>query len=324
MIPAPRVSVLVPAFNAERFVEAAISSVLAQTFTDWEIVALDDASTDRTLEILRTYTDPRIRIERNETNLGMTPNWNRALSFARGALVLKLDADDALRPHALERMTDAMTNENVVACGIRSMQCDENLEPFDGIQGDDAMLRNGIDPYADTVLDAHVWYDLAVFGNQLWSSSAFLFRRDAVPGWDARFGCASDSELILRVLEMGRPVAHRGEVGMLYRVHPGSISDQYRKLGWLTWEAIASNLLSLSRTRKTRALRRSERMHYVRLWNLWYGGKREIPEPLCSNLESVIRMVEPPPLLDRTMTRLRDGVSAGRVMQRRGSSRQST
>jgi glycosyltransferase involved in cell wall biosynthesis len=305
----PRVSILVPAYNAEPYVETAIRSVVAQTFEDWELVAVDDASSDRTLEILRSFAGPRVRIERNERNLGMTGNWNRCLSLARGELVLKLDADDALRPGAIESMAAAMENATA-ACGIRSLQCDEALQPFDGIQGDDVMLRNGIDPYRDTVLEGAAWYDFAAMGQQLWSSSAFLFRRELVTGWDVRFGCASDTELIWRVLESGRPVAHRGEVGLLYRVRPGSISDEYRKRGWLTWEAIAANLLSLSRVRAQRPLRRALRMHYVRLWRLWHGSKREVPEELCANLDHVLRQVAPPPLADVAMTRLRDAVSA--------------
>jgi glycosyltransferase involved in cell wall biosynthesis len=310
---APLVSVLIPAFNAERYVEASVRSVFAQTFSDWEIVAVDDASSDGTYDVLRAHPDPRMQVHRNERNLGMTPNWNRALSLASGPLVLKLDADDVLRPHALGALVDALRDTNVVAAGIRSMQCDESLEPFDGIQGDDAMLRAGIDPYRDCVHDAARWYDIAAQGHQLWSSSALMIRRDvlkAIEGWDARFGCASDTELILRILEQGRPVAHRGEVGLYYRVRKGSISDEYRSRGWLTWEALASNLISLTRTRRNHPLRRSLRMHYVRLWNRWQTWDRALPPDMCTAIESVMREVQAPPLADRLMTRVRDGVSA--------------
>jgi glycosyltransferase involved in cell wall biosynthesis len=310
---APRVSVLVPAYNAERYVEASVGSVFAQTFTDWELVAVDDASTDGTHELLRSHPDPRVRVHRNEQNLGMTPNWNRALSLATGELVLKLDADDVLRPRALELLVSALDDPKVIAAGIRSMQCDESLEPFDGIQGDDAMLRAGIDPYGDAVHDAAKWYDIAAHGHQLWSSSALMIRRgalDAIEGWDARFGCASDTELILRILEQEQPVAHRGEVGLYYRVRKGSISDEYRSRGWLTWESLASNLVSLTRMRRKRPLRRSLRMHFVRLWNRWQTWDRSLPPNMCTAIESVMSEVEPPPLADRIMTRVRDGVSA--------------
>lgn len=310
----PRVSVLMPAYNAEKYVEEALASVRAQTFTDWEIVAVDDASTDRTLELLLASAGPRVHVHRNEQNLGMTPNWNRCLSFATGDLVLKLDADDALKPRALELLAGPLDEPNVIAAGIRSLQCDESLEPFDGIQGDDAMLRAGIDPYRDAVHDASRWYDIAAQGHQLWSSSALLVRRavlNSIQGWDARFGCASDTELMLRILEQGKPVAHCGQVGLLYRVRAGSISDEYRSRGWLTWEAAASNLLSLTRVRRAQPLRRGLRMHYVRLWNRWQKEwDRSPPASMCSALENVMAEVDPPPIADRFLTRVRDGVSA--------------
>ncbi|HEX6161302.1 MAG TPA: glycosyltransferase [Thermoanaerobaculia bacterium] len=308
-----RVSILVPAYNAAAWVATALQSVQKQTFGDWEVIAVDDASTDDTHEILERFASPRVHLHRNERNLGMTGNWNRCLSFATGDLVLKLDADDALKPPALELLVGAFDQQDVLAAGIRSLQCDEHLEPFDGIQGDDVMQRAGIDPYRDAVHPGARWYDIAATGNQLWSSSAFMVRRDflqSTGGWDERFGCASDTEMMWRVLETGRPVAHRGAVGTLYRLRPGSISDEYRSRGWLTWEAVAGNLLSLSRVRAHRPLRRGLRMHYVRLWERWQRSNKQLPEALCGKLEDVVRHIPPPPLVDRLLTRVRDGVSA--------------
>ncbi|HWW60851.1 MAG TPA: glycosyltransferase family 2 protein, partial [Thermoanaerobaculia bacterium] len=169
-----RVSILIPAYNAAKYVGAAIESVRAQTFDDWEIVAVDDASSDETEAILRGYAGDRVRVERNVENLGMTANWNRCLSLARGELVLKLDADDALKPRALEMLAGALEDAAVLAAGVRTLSCDEALEPFDGIPGDNAMLRAGLDPYRDHVLSGERWYDFAAFGHQLWASSSFM------------------------------------------------------------------------------------------------------------------------------------------------------
>lgn len=311
----PRLSVLIPAYNVEPFIEEAVESVRRQTFTDWEIVAVDDASTDRTAALLRGMRNERIRIEENPRNLGMTGNWNRCLSLARGAIVFKLDSDDVLEPRALEHVVGAFDEEReLVAAGIRTLLCDLQLEPFDGMQGDDVMQRNGVDPYRDAVHGGRYWYDFAAHGHQLWSSSAFAVRRDVLEtlgGWDDRFGCAADTELIWRVLEQERPVAHRGAVGALYRLRPGSVSDEFRSRGWLTWEGVAANLLSLGRVRARRPLRRALRMHYVRLWQRWQKSQRtELPQSICSKLDDVMRAVPPPPLQDVLMTRLRDGVSA--------------
>ena len=312
----PRVSVLIPAYNAEPFVAAAVESVLAQTFTDWEIVAVDDASTDATYDVLQRYAGDRIHVDRNDRNLGMTGNWNRALSLASGDLVLKLDADDALKPHALEALAGALDDPAIAAAGIRTLTCDLEMAPIDGIPGDDAIMRAGIDPYADTVLPGARWYDIAAQGHQLWASTALMFRREmlvSIGGWDERLGCASDTDVMWRVLELDRPVAHRGEVGALYRMRPGSVSDVYRARGWLTWEGIAANLASLARYRRTHKLRRGLRMHYVRFWNRWQSGAAErekLPDDLRRKLDEIMTSVPPPPVLDVVMTRARDAVSA--------------
>src|SRR5687768_8586869 len=116
-----RVSVLIPAYNAAPWIEAAVESVRRQTFADWEIVAVDDASTDDTHALLRSFAGPQVRVERNAQNLGMTANWNRCLSFATGDLVLKLDADDVLKPRALELLAGGFADDAVVAAGIRSL-----------------------------------------------------------------------------------------------------------------------------------------------------------------------------------------------------------
>lgn len=307
------VTVLIPAYNAEEYVAAAVQSVLAQSYRDWEIVAVDDASTDGTRSVLQRFASDRVRVEANPRNLGMTGNWNRCLSMARGDLVLKLDADDVLKPRALELLVSAFEG-NVIAAGIRALMCDPSLEPFDGIPGDDVMMRRGIDPYADTVRDD--WYDIAAFTDQLWASSAFMIRRDflsATGGWDEAFGCASDSELMWRVMEQGRPIAHRGAVGTLYRIRPGSVSDVYRARGWLTWEAVVANLVSLARVRARRPISRALRMHYARLWDRWQKGaakRQALPEPIRMKLELRMNDVPPPPRVDVIMTRLRDAVSA--------------
>ena len=305
---------LFPAFNAAPYVETAVRSVFAQSYENWELIAVDDASTDDTFEILSKFAGEHVRIERNDRNLGMTGNWNRCLALARGELVVKLDADDALRPHGLELLVSAFDEQrDIIAAGMRTLLCDEALEPFDGTKGDDVMLRRGVNPYADTVLSGERWYDICAEGHQLWTSTTLMLPREtlvALGGWDERFGCASDTELIWRVLEAGRPVAHRGTVGALYRIRKGSVSDEYRARGWLTWEGTAANLLSLSRVRAKRPLSRTLRMHYVRLWRRWHTSEKKLPDAIRAKLEDVVRQVPPPPLVDTLMTRARDAVSA--------------
>jgi glycosyltransferase involved in cell wall biosynthesis len=100
----PEVSVCVPAYNAARWILRAVESVLSQTHRNLEVVVVDNASTDATLELVKELVDPRIRLYSNSRNIGQSGNWNRSLSLARGRLIKFLCADDVLYPDCLEAM----------------------------------------------------------------------------------------------------------------------------------------------------------------------------------------------------------------------------
>lgn len=99
------ISVVIPAYNAEKYIEATIRSVLAQTYRNFEIIVIDDASTDKTVEIVRKMAEnePRIQLYPNETNLGVALSRNRGFSLAKGQWVALLDSDDVWRAEKLER-----------------------------------------------------------------------------------------------------------------------------------------------------------------------------------------------------------------------------
>jgi hypothetical protein len=107
---APAVSVLMTAYNREAYIGAAIESVLAQSFDNFELVIVDDKSSDGTLAIARRYasTDARIRVVANEHNLGDYPNRNRAASLARARFFKYHDSDDVMYPHCLATMVAAL------------------------------------------------------------------------------------------------------------------------------------------------------------------------------------------------------------------------
>jgi len=100
----PPVSVVIPAYNHERFVTAAIESVLAQSFPDFELVVVDDASSDGTWEIVAAVRDPRMRGVRHATNLGAHASLNEGIAESRGRLVAVLNSDDVFHPGRLARL----------------------------------------------------------------------------------------------------------------------------------------------------------------------------------------------------------------------------
>lgn len=102
----PLVSVIMPAYNAEEFLQEAIASVQAQTITDWELLVIDDCSRDNTAQMVEAIagSDPRVKLLRNEKNLGAAGSRNRGLDIFRGRYVALLDSDDYWYPTMLEKM----------------------------------------------------------------------------------------------------------------------------------------------------------------------------------------------------------------------------
>ena len=100
MIAMPRVSVIMPVFNADKYVAHAIRSILSQTFTEWELIVVNDGSTDNSEEVILSFNDPRIRYFTKE-NGGVSTARNCALKKARGEFICFVDADDALTPDSI-------------------------------------------------------------------------------------------------------------------------------------------------------------------------------------------------------------------------------
>src|SRR5580704_17559597 len=127
----PIVSVLMTSYNREKFIGAAIESVLASSFTDFELIISDDRSTDNTVEIARAYAakDTRIKVFINERNLGDYPNRNQVATYARGEYLKYLDSDDLLYKHSLAAFVDFMETDSEVAMGI-SYKRNLTSEPF--------------------------------------------------------------------------------------------------------------------------------------------------------------------------------------------------
>lgn len=115
----PRVSIGMPVYNGENYIEPAIDSILAQTFRDFELIICDNASTDRTEEICRAYAarDSRVRYYRNEQNIGANPNHNRTVELARGEYFKWAAHDDLCAPEFLERCVAVLDQHpEVVLC----------------------------------------------------------------------------------------------------------------------------------------------------------------------------------------------------------------
>jgi glycosyltransferase involved in cell wall biosynthesis len=117
----PHVTIVIPAYNAEQWLSAALGSALAQTYADIEVVVVDDGSTDGSARVVESFADPRVRLIRQE-NRGLSAARNTGIRQARGSLVAFLDADDLFDPNKIEKQVRPLENEpelGVVSCGFR-------------------------------------------------------------------------------------------------------------------------------------------------------------------------------------------------------------
>jgi glycosyltransferase involved in cell wall biosynthesis len=125
MLDRPYVTVTIPMYNNARFIEETINSILAQSFSDFELLVYDDNSTDGSYEIAKSFSDSRIRIFRNDVNLGPEKNWNKAISSIRGKYVKLVCGDDILYPECLEKQVAVF--EDPVNSGLSLVTCQRTI-----------------------------------------------------------------------------------------------------------------------------------------------------------------------------------------------------
>jgi glycosyltransferase involved in cell wall biosynthesis len=135
----PTVSLCIPAFQAQRYLRATIDSVLAQTHGDFEVVIVDNNSTDGTREIIAGIDDPRVRVATNPTTLSMVENFNLAVSLCRGQFVKLICADDTLEPDCIQTQAAVLRdNPEVMLVAARTDFIDDDgfvLRPARGLRG---------------------------------------------------------------------------------------------------------------------------------------------------------------------------------------------
>lgn len=143
----PKVSIGVPVYNGQRYLEQALRSLVDQTHADFELIISDNASTDRTAEICQEFAarDPRIQYYQNATNIGANPNFNRVLDLARGEYFRWAAYDDICEPTYLQRCVAALdADPSAVLAHTKTAIIDENTQRLD--TNPDALAAKGISP----------------------------------------------------------------------------------------------------------------------------------------------------------------------------------
>ena len=193
----PLVSVLITAYNREKYIAEAIESVLNSTFTDYEIIVLDDCSADNTLQIAKEYAikDSRVIVHANKKNLGQFANRNKITSFATGKYIKYLDSDDKVLPMALSIMVSGMEDAPSAGIGI------EYYAPSPFIKGDNLPV---------TLSPVQAYKSNFEGGGLLTPGpSACIYTKekfDAVGGFDESFGINTDVHLNLKIAAISEVV----------------------------------------------------------------------------------------------------------------------
>jgi len=210
----PKVTVLLPVYDGAELVRGAIDSVLAQTFADFELLVVDDASPDDSVAVVESYGDPRIRLLRNERNLGQVPTTNRGLHEARGEYVARIDQDDVALPTRLERQVAVLDAElDVAVVGSWVDYVDDRGRIASSLRG--------------TIDDFPQFLYLLLANALPLAHSAVMYRREevlALGGYDESVALAEDMDLWRRLALHRREGRVVPEVLLRYLVHRGQQS----------------------------------------------------------------------------------------------------
>lgn len=260
------VSVVMPVYNAQRYLREAIESVLGQTFADFELIAVDDGSKDDSLAILREYAakDPRVKVE-SRANTGIVGALNDGLKVAAGEFIARMDSDDVATPDRFEKQVAYLgANPDCVLVGSQVMLIDS----------DGAALC----PKQDTEYTHEAIDSAHLAGRWPLVHPTIMMRREALlkaGAYREKYQWLEDLDLFLRMAEVGK-LASLKDVLLRYRLHTGSVchtreADQDRIRPELEAEVYARRGIAppADAPAKARQATPDSAAERFRLWGWW-------------------------------------------------------
>lgn len=216
----PLVSVIMSVYNSEQWLNLAIDSIIHQTYPNWELIIIDDASNESARQILQSYaSDKRITIHRRDSQHGLIKNLNLAIDLSKGDFIARMDADDISNPDRLTKQV-AFLQQNPTVDAVASFitQINEKGEPYrtwtDDRKASSYNSIKAIMPVTNCIAHPTVMIRASVLKKYLYNESQMHLE-----DWD----------LWLRLLNDDRIIEKINEPLLLYRVHSGSVTNTYLK-----------------------------------------------------------------------------------------------
>ena len=218
----PKVSILMPIYNTAPYLKEAVDSMLSQTFTDFELIALNDCSPDNAEEVLDGYSDSRIVRYRGEKNVGLSNILNVGMEMARGNYIARMDSDDISLPNRLQVQVDYLVQHpeiDLVSVGMQLF----------GVKNE-VWIR---DPNPENVKINALFFSPILHASSIWRKESFekhglRFRQEMVP--------AEDYDMWTRALVQGLKLVNLPEVLYQYRIYTSQATGQTDKIKTKTAE----------------------------------------------------------------------------------------
>lgn len=211
----PAISVILPVYNGEKFLHRAIQSILHQSFPDFELIIINDGSTDRTGEIIESETDLRIVYIKNEVNRGLIYSLNKGIDLAKGKYIARMDADDICLPERFYRQTSFLENHDDIAVVASTVILINEKDQETGVWE--------LDRKTITLADIK---KTMPFKNCIAHPTVMMRSGYAKAlGYRRRQKNIEDYDLWLRLLNRGYSIAKIEEPLLLYRIHDDSVTE---------------------------------------------------------------------------------------------------
>jgi glycosyltransferase involved in cell wall biosynthesis len=213
----PRVSICIPVYNGANYLDEAIRSILEQTFADFELIIVDDCSTDGSLQIVRSFSDDRLRFKKNTEHSGLVKNWNKCIELSRTEYVYIFHQDDVMLPHNLEKKVEALdANPRMGLVFSQYYEIDANgnvVSKYPANESDRDRIQNGLKSFAKLFS-----------GTNIICCPTVLARRECyekLGGFDSRLPLTCDWEMWMRI-SLFYELGYVDEPLLKYRWHDGN------------------------------------------------------------------------------------------------------